>query len=59
MGCALNWFGMGRYFAQTQSYSVITRTLQAAIPMNAKIMFGILPIFIGYVFMAMCLFWNN
>ena len=50
---------MGRYFAQTQSYSVITRTLEAAIPMNAKIMFGILPIFIGYVFMAMCLFWNN
>jgi len=59
LGCAFNWFALARYFALSQSYSVIMRTLKVAIPMNAKITFGIMPIFIGYVFMAQCIFWNN
>ena len=27
--------------------------------MNLKIMFGIMPIFVGYVLMAMAIFWND
>jgi hypothetical protein len=33
------------------------RTLQVAAPMNVKIMLGILPIFVGYILMNLCLFW--
>ena len=38
---------------------MITRTLAEAIPLNLKIMFGIMPIFIGYCLMAMSIFWND
>lgn len=59
LGCAINWIAIGRYFALSRSYSIITRTLKVAVPMNIKIMAGIAPIFIGYVLLAMSLFWNN
>ena len=59
IGCAINWITLVRYFAISPTYSVITRTIQVAIPMNIKIMAGIAPIFIGYVLFAMCVFWNN
>ena len=59
LGCAINWIAVAKYFALSRSYSIITRTLRVAIPINIKIMLGILPIFIGYCLLAMSLFWNN
>ena len=59
LGCAINWITCVKYFALSRSYSIITRTLEVAVPMNIKIMAGIAPIFIGYVLMAMSIFWNN
>ena len=59
LGCAINWFAVARYFTVSRNYSVITRTLEEAIPMNLKIMLGIMPIFIGYCLMAMTIFWND
>ena len=59
LGCAINWIAIAKYFALSRSYSIITRTLKVAIPMNIKIMAGIAPIFIGYCLLAMCLFWND
>lgn len=55
----MNWIAVARYFAMSRSYSIITRTLIVAIPMNIKIMAGIAPIFIGYVLLAMSVFWND
>ena len=57
LGCALNWISVTRYFSHSRQYSLITRTLQVAIPMNIKIMIGILPIFIGYILLGMSIFW--
>jgi len=59
LGCAISWISIARYFALSRSYSIITRTLKVAVPMNIKIMAGIAPIFIGYVLLAMSLFWND
>lgn len=58
LGCAFNWIAISRYFANTQSYSVITRTLVVAIPMNIRIMLGVLPIFIAFCLFAMSAFWT-
>ena len=57
IGCGLNWISVTRYFTYNRQYSLITRTLYKAVPINIKIMVGILPIFIGYSLMIMSLFW--
>jgi hypothetical protein len=59
LGCAINWISVCRYFALSRQYSLISRTLKVAVPMNIKIMAGIAPIFIGYILLAMSLFWND
>ena len=59
LGCAVSWISCVRYFALSRSYSIITRTLEVAVPMNIKITAGIAPIFIGYVLLAMSIFWND
>ncbi len=59
LGCAINWIGMCRYLAHSQQYSIISRTLKVAVPINIKIMAGIFPIYIGYVLLAMSIFWND
>jgi len=59
LGCAINWISVCRYFALSRQYSLISRTLSVAVPMNIKIMAGILPIFIGYILLAMSIFWND
>lgn len=48
-----------KYFVASSSYSVIARTMKEAIPINLKIMLGILPIYVGYVLMAVSCFWND
>ena len=58
LGCAFHWISISRYFANTHSYSVITRTLAVAIPMNFKIMLGVMPIFIAFCLFAMSAFWT-
>ena len=58
MGCSLHWVCVARYFANTNQYSVITRTLAVAIPMNCKIMLGVAPIFVGFCLFAMAAFWT-
>ena len=59
LGCAINWIAIARYFVLSRQYSIITRTLQVAIPMNIKVMAGIAPIFIGYCLLALSIFWND
>lgn len=58
LGCAIHWVCVARYFANTDQYSVITRTLAVAIPMNLKIMLGVAPIFVGFCLFAMSAFWT-
>ena len=58
LGCALNWISLTRYLTYTREYSLITRTLQAAVPINLRIMVGILPIFFGYALFCMSVFWS-
>jgi len=57
IGCGLNWISVTRYFTHSRQYSLITRTLQKAVPTNIKLMIGILPIFIGYTLFCLSLFW--
>ena len=59
MGAALNWIAVVKYFVRDKDYSVIVRTLRVAIPLNIKIMAGIMPIFIGYCLLALSIFWND
>ena len=59
IGCATNWLAVLRYFSHSPQYSIIMRTLKIAVPMNIKIMFGVLPIFIGYCLFAMSVFYQN
>jgi len=57
LGCCLTWFSITRYFANTQDYTIISRTFEMAIPLVVKVMIGGLPVFFGFVFLGVCLFW--
>jgi len=56
-GCCLTWFSITRYLANTQDYTIISRTFALAIPLVIKVMLGAIPIFFAFTFLGVCLFW--
>jgi hypothetical protein len=58
-GCMMNWISFSRYIESASQYTFINRTLGAALPVVLRAMVGILPFFIGFVFLGLCLFWET
>ena len=56
LGCAGAWLGLVRY---TGFFTQVNKTFFRAIPQIAKTMIGIIPVFIGLSFLAICLFWHS
>jgi hypothetical protein len=56
-GCCLTWFSLTRFLANTQGYTVISRTFALAIPLVTKVMMGGLPVFFAFTLLGVCLFW--
>jgi len=50
---------MLRYFQFDQSYFFLFATIKKAFPFVAKYLIGILPLFIGFAFLGMALFWAS
>jgi hypothetical protein len=57
LGCMLQWFSLIKYLDTTYKYSFITRTFKRALPRVLRAIISIVPIFIGYAFLGMSLFW--
>lgn len=56
-GALLTWISIVRYLANTKQYTIINRTFMQAIPTLSKVALGIMPIFVGFALLGMCLFW--
>ena len=52
------WSSVTKYLAATDDYSLVLRTGKAAMPLIARVWFGIMPILIGIAFLSITLLWE-
>lgn len=58
-GCMISYFSIGKYLNYDIEYSTIYATLQRSLPNSIRFLIGMTPIFIGFVFSGLCLFWQS
>ena len=59
-GCLLAYINMGKYLQESSgATSIVYNSLYSAIPNTLRIFVGVLPIFLGFTFFALCVFWKS
>eukprot|EP00347_Sterkiella_histriomuscorum_P020416 403337889 len=58
-GCFFCWCSLPSYLHQTSQYSLINRTISYTLPVVLRAMSGIIPLFFGFAFLGLCLFWDS
>lgn len=58
-GCMLAYINIGRYLDYNKDYSTIYATISRALPNVLRYLLGVLPIFFGFIFFGLCLFWRS
>ncbi|CDW91311.1 UNKNOWN [Stylonychia lemnae] len=58
-GCFFCWCSIPSYMHQTSKYSLINRTITYTLPIVLRAMIGGVPLFIGFVFLGLSLFWDS
>lgn len=59
LGCMLAWWTMLRYLLKTQSYRSMLASFQKSAPYVARALISMIPLFIGYAFLGMAIFWES
>ncbi len=57
--CMLAYINVGRYLEYNRDYSTIFATIKCAIPNVLRYLLGVMPIFFGFIFFGLCLFWRS
>ena len=58
-GVMLCYIGLGKYLDFNTKYALFYQTLKHSISNIIPFFIGIMPIFIGFTFLGLCLFWNS
>lgn len=58
-GCMLSYINIGRYLEYNKDYSTVFSTIQRALPNVLRYLLGVMPIFFGFIFFGICLFWRS
>jgi hypothetical protein len=58
-GVMLCYISLGKYLDYHSKYGLLYRTLKHSITNVIPFFIGIMPIFIGFTFLGLCLFWNS
>lgn len=58
-GCMLAFLNLGRYIEYSQNYATIYVTLRNSLPKVMRYLIGVTPIFLGYIFLGLCIFWKS
>ena len=58
-GSMLCYICLGKYLDYDTKYALLYQTLKRSIPNVIPFFIGIMPIFIGFTFLGLCLFWNS
>lgn len=59
IGCFCAWIGIIRYLEPNKNAYTVVHTMQRATPTLGPYMIGIIPIFMAFSFLSMCLFWKT
>jgi hypothetical protein len=58
-GCFFAYINIGRYIEYAENYSTIYITIKNAMPNVFRYLFGVFPIFLGFIFFGLCVFWRS
>lgn len=58
-GALFAYINIGRYLDYNKDYSTIYSTISRALPNVLRYLLGVLPIFFGFIFFGLCLFWRS
>lgn len=58
-GCMLAIINIGRYIEFAENYSTIYVTIKNALPNVGRYLIGVTPIFLGFIFFGLCIFWRS
>jgi len=59
IGCMLAWFVMLRYLLKTETYRAMLTAFNKAAPYVGRAIISMIPLFIGYAFLGMAIFWES
>lgn len=59
LGCMLAWWSMLRYFLKSESYKSMLASFNKSAPFIGRALISMLPLFIGYAFLGMSIFWES
>ena len=59
IGCMLAWWTMLRYLLKTQAYKSMLASFKKSAPYIARALISMIPLFIGYAFLGMAIFWES
>lgn len=59
LGCMSAWIGLIRYMETSKNYSLLANTIGKAMPTVLKTLISALPLFLGYAFLGLAMFWRS
>jgi hypothetical protein len=59
LGCMLAWWTMLRYLLKTQAYKSMLASFIKSAPYVGRALISMIPLFIGYAFLGMAIFWES
>jgi hypothetical protein len=57
--CMFAFINIARYIEYSQDFSTLYVTLRGALPNVIRYLIGVLPVFLGFIFFGLCLFWKS
>lgn len=58
-GCMFAFLSIGKYIEYSENYSTIYITIKNALPKVGRYLLGVAPIFLGFIFFGLCIFWKS
>ena len=59
IGCMLAWFTILKYLLKTQAYKSMLASFIKSAPFVGRALISMIPLFIGYAFLGMAIFWES
>ena len=59
LGCFMAYIDIGRYLDYIREYATIFNTIKKSIPNVLRYFLGVLPIFLGFIFFGVAIFWRS
>jgi hypothetical protein len=58
-GVMFAYFNMGKYIEYANNYSIFYVIIQNSLPSVSRYLLGVTPVFLGFIFFGLCVFWRS